>query len=102
MRFQLPNFLANRQPAGPVRKLGACLIVLAVLSVMFTKLWAASDAEGDGHADDARHTAGKLTAADDGNPQLTISGHEDKLTVYRVSPDAKITLNGVPIKFSVL
>src|SRR5258708_4071173 len=100
MRFQLPNFLACRQPAGPVRKLGACLIVLALLSVMFTRLWAASDAEGEGHpADDAHHPAGKLIAADDGNPRLTVSGHEDKLTVHRVSPEAKIMLNGVPVKF---
>ncbi len=41
-------------------------------------------------------------AADDGNPQLTVSGHEDKLTVYRVSPSAKVTLNGVEVKFSDL
>ena len=103
MRFQLPNFLASRRPAGPVRKLGACLIVLALLGVMFTRLWAASDAEGEGHAaDDPRHPVGKLVAADDGNPQLTVSGHEDKLTVYRILPDAKITLNGVSVKFNGL
>lgn len=102
MRFYLPNFLSSRQPAGPIRKLGACLVVLALLSVMFTRLWAAGDDEGEEHAADARHTAGKLMAADDGNPQLTVSGHEDKLTVYRVSPDAQVTLNGVPVEFSAL
>jgi hypothetical protein len=102
MRFHLPNFLSSRQPAGPVRKLGACLVVLALLSVMFTRLWAAGDAEGEEHAADAQHTAGKLMAADDGNPQLTVSGHEDKLTVYRVLPDAQVTLNGVAVKFSAL
>jgi len=46
--------------------------------------------------------AGKLMAADDGNPQLTVSGHEDKLTVYRVLPEARVTLNGVEVKFSAL
>ncbi|HEY2252535.1 MAG TPA: sodium-dependent bicarbonate transport family permease, partial [Planctomycetaceae bacterium] len=102
MRFQLPNFLSNRQPAGPIRKFGACLTVLAVLTFMFTRLWAASDGEGEGHADEAHHQAGKLMAADDGNPQLTVSGHEDKVTVYRVSPDAKVMLNGVENTFSAL
>ena len=102
MRFQLPNFLSSRRPARPIRKAGACLVVLALLTVMFTRLWAASDAEGEGHVVDAKHAAGKLMVSDDGNPQLTVSGHEDKLTVYRVSPAAHVTLNGVDVKFSSL
>src|SRR5206468_4193744 len=31
-----------------------------------------------------------------------VSGNEDKLTVYRVAPDAKVTLNGVENTFSAL
>src|SRR5579863_810403 len=102
MRFQLPNFLSSRQPASPFRKFGACLTVLALLTFMFTRLWAAGDSEEGSHAEDTLHQGGKLMAADDGNPQLTVSGHEDKVTVYRVSPDALVMLNGVSVKFAEL
>ncbi len=100
--MKLPSkTFANSKPAGPFRRMGACLVVLLLLSITFGKLWAAAEPEGGGHEDSAR-PAGKLVAADDGNPQLTVSGHEDKITVYRVSQFATITLNGVTVPFSAL
>jgi hypothetical protein len=97
----LSKAFAKSKPAGSFRRFGACLIVLVLLSITFGTLWAAAEPEEPGHEDSAR-PAGKLVAADDGNPQLTVSGHEDKITVFRVSPNAKITLNGVSVPFSAL
>ena len=101
MKLPTSKSLANSRPAGLFRRLGACLVVLLLLSVAFGKLWAASEPEEASHENPVRPT-GKLVAADDGNPQLTVSGHEDKITVFRVSPAAKITLNGVTVAFSAL
>jgi hypothetical protein len=102
MKTRIPNFLSNSKPAGPVRKLGACLVVLALLGFTFGKLWAAAEPEAAGHGGETAEPGGKIVGALDGNPQLTVSGHEDKLTNYRISPDASVTLNGVPVKFAAL
>src|SRR5215831_965012 len=102
MKTRIPNFLSNSKPAGPVRKLGACLIVLALLGFTFGKLWAAAEPESAKHTGESAEPGGKIVGTLDGNPQLTVSGHEDKLASYRISPDAKVTLNGVPVKFAAL
>jgi hypothetical protein len=90
--------MSSSKPAGPVKKLGACLVVLVFLGLTFGKLWAAAEPEGGESAE----PAGKIASALDGNPQLTISGHEDKLTNFRISPDAKVILNGVEVEFAAL
>jgi hypothetical protein len=94
----MPKSLSSSKPAGPVKKLGACLIVLVFLGLTFGKLWAAAEPEGG----ESSEPAGKIVSTLDGNPQLTISGHEDKLSNFRISPDAKVTLNGVEVPFSTL
>jgi len=99
MKLGFPNYLSNSKPAGPVRRLGACLVVFALLGVLFGKLWAASEPEAGSEAAEA---AGKIVATLDGNPQLTISGREDKLTNFRISPNALVTLNGVPVAITAL
>lgn len=103
MRLRLPNYLSNSKPAGPLKRLGACLVILALLGVTFGKLWAAAESESAEHGSEAAaEVASKIVGILDGNPQLTVSGHEDKLTNYRISPDVKVTLNGVPVEYSVL
>lgn len=99
MKLHMPNYLSRLKPAGPFRRSGACLIVLVLLGVLLGKLWAADGHEGEGEGAEA---AGKIVAALDGNPQLTISGHEDKLAIFRVSPAVVVTLNGVKVAFSAL
>src|SRR5216684_101567 len=107
MRFRVPNYLSSSKPAGPFRRAGACLVVLALLGVTFGKLWAASEPEAAKHAgehaaEDATRAAGKIVSTLDGNAQLTLSGHEDKLSIFRVSPNAEVTLNGVSAEFGAL
>src|SRR5262249_36529143 len=99
MKLRIPNYLSNSRPAGPARRCGACLIVLTLLGILFGKLWAS---EEDDRAGDGAEAAGKIVATLDGNPQLTISGHEDTLSIFRVSPDVAVTLNGVPVPFAAL
>ncbi|HLJ12199.1 MAG TPA: sodium-dependent bicarbonate transport family permease [Planctomycetaceae bacterium] len=107
MRFRLPNLLSNSKPAGPWRKLGACLVVLAVLIVLFDRLWAAADAEGDEESAAAagpgeNQAKGKVALLDDGNPQITILGKEDVKTSFRASPNVKVKLNGREAPFGEL
>jgi hypothetical protein len=99
MKLRTPKLLSRSKPAGPVKRVGACLIVLTVMGLTFGKLWAAGDEEAGGEISEP---AGKIVSTLDGNPQLSISGHEDKLSNFRISPDAKVTLNDVPVPFGAL
>ena len=42
---------ANSKPAGPFRRMGACLVVLLLLSITFGKLWAASEPQEAGQSE---------------------------------------------------
>src|SRR5215831_8874518 len=104
MKFRLPNFLAHSKNAGPWQRTGACLVVLAVLTVLFGQLWAAAGppkrkdhAEGEGGT-----PRGKLVQLDDGNPRLGIAAKEDKADSFRCAPDVRVSLNGRDANFTAL
>src|SRR5262245_39400646 len=90
----------HSRPASRMKRIGACLITLSLLSIIFGKLWVADASESGGES--SSEPTGKIVGTLDGNPQLTLSGHEDKLTNFRISLVVKVTLNGVPVPFSTL
>jgi hypothetical protein len=84
--------------------MGACLVVLAVLTVLFGQLWAAADPpkRKDHSPDQSSPPKGRLVQLDDGNPHLAIAAKEDKADSFRCAPDVRVTLNGREADFTDL
>jgi hypothetical protein len=76
--------------------LGSCLVCLAILSIVATRLFADHDSIEPKDQEDSPKTPLKVVSADDGNPRLTLTIDGDDQKTYEVAPGAPVRLNGSP------
>jgi hypothetical protein len=74
----------------------SCLVCLAILSFVATRLFADHNSTGPAKQDGLTKSPLKVVSADDGNPRLTLTIDGDSQTTYEVAPGAQVRLNGSP------